>query len=140
MIFQATHKSSCKNEKDEYNVLECKHALDEENCECGDDLYCNGYSCDRTILNPSGKQCCRCKCFCHGWNKAEEECKHSTRKVNWYDEGLEEFYGHNNEGLVWGIYYYDENGSDVVEVEWYKTKMKRDVMLEHSWKLNKKKI
>ena len=41
------------------------------------------------------------------------------KKVNWYEEELDHFYGHNNEGYVFGIYCYD--GEDIIDVQWYKS-------------------
>ena len=47
------------------------------------------------------------------------------KKVNWYEEELDRFYGHNNEGYVFGIYCYD--GEDIIDVQWYKTEEERDI-------------
>ena len=40
--------------------------------------------------------------------------------VNWYDEELDKFYKDNNEGLIYGIYYLD-NEEQVQDVSWFKT-------------------
>ena len=45
-------------------------------------------------------------------------------KVNWYDEELDDFYAHENNGYVWGIYTYD--GEDRIDVTWYKSEKERD--------------
>ena len=45
-------------------------------------------------------------------------------KVNWYDEELDDFYAHENNGYVWGIYTYD--GEDRIDVTWYKSEEERD--------------
>ena len=46
------------------------------------------------------------------------------KKVNWYEEELDRFYGHNNNGYVFGIYCYD--GEDIIDVQWYKSEEERD--------------
>ena len=50
------------------------------------------------------------------------------KKVNSYEEELDRFYGHNNEGYVFGIYCYD--GEDIIDVQWYKTEEERDKAYE----------
>ena len=45
-------------------------------------------------------------------------------KTHWYDEGLHKTYGHNNNGLVWGINYIDDD--EVIECEWFKTRWERN--------------
>ena len=47
------------------------------------------------------------------------------RFVNWFEESLQEFYGHDNQGLIYGIYYYDDPNDFPVEVEWFKTEEER---------------
>tara|TARA_Y100000114_G_scaffold16543_1_gene13363 strand:+ start:300 stop:458 length:159 start_codon:yes stop_codon:yes gene_type:complete len=42
-------------------------------------------------------------------------------KVNWYDEGLEG----NNNGYIYGIEWYDENGN-FTEIQWFTTEGERD--------------
>jgi len=46
-----------------------------------------------------------------------------AEKVNWHDEGLES----DNQGYIYGIYYYQDE--EVIEVEWFKTEEKRDTSL-----------
>ena len=47
-------------------------------------------------------------------------------KTHWNDEGLHKFYGHNNNGLIWGINYIDEDLDQTVECEWFKTRQQRN--------------
>ena len=49
------------------------------------------------------------------------------KKVNWYEEELDRFYGHDNEGYVFGIYCYD--GEDIIDVQWYKSEEEREIEL-----------
>jgi hypothetical protein len=44
----------------------------------------------------------------------------NARYVNWFTEKLESFYGDDNQGLVHGIYVYDEDDFPC-HVEWFKT-------------------
>ena len=46
------------------------------------------------------------------------------RKVNWYEEELDDYYGDENDGRVFSIYAYDRE--DVIDVTWYKTEEERD--------------
>ena len=73
--------------------------------------------------------------FCIYTTKKHNERKvmqyDKIEKVNWYEEELDKFYKHDNNGLVWGIYYYDDTGSDIIEVEWYKTEKERDETKEN---------
>jgi len=48
----------------------------------------------------------------------------SYQLVNWFKEGLEKFYGDNNNGLVHGIYHLDDEGN-VVDVSWFRSKQGR---------------
>ena len=58
--------------------------------------------------------------------------------VNWEQERICK--NDNNEGLIYGIYYYDipdeffdtedAYNSDIVEVEWYKTEEERDLLMK----------
>lgn len=41
-------------------------------------------------------------------------------KVNWFDEELEDFYGDDNNGLIHGVYSYDDN-DEIYDVAWFKT-------------------
>ena len=43
------------------------------------------------------------------------------RLVNWYEEGLKDFYGHDNEGLIYGVYHYEDGEDFPIECEWFKT-------------------
>jgi hypothetical protein len=48
--------------------------------------------------------------------------------VNWYNEELDKFYENNkpdNDGLIHGIYFYD-NDNDHIETMWFKTEKKRN--------------
>ena len=48
--------------------------------------------------------------------------------VNWYEEKLNEYYENdrpNNQGLIHGIYFYDEN-EERIETKWFKTEEKRN--------------
>ena len=49
------------------------------------------------------------------------------KKVNWYEEELARFYGHNNNGYIFGIYCYD--GEDIIDVQWYKSEEEREIEL-----------
>ena len=44
----------------------------------------------------------------------------NARYVNWFDEELNLFYGDDNQGLVHGIYVYDEDDFQC-HCEWFKT-------------------
>lgn len=46
----------------------------------------------------------------------------NAKYVNWFDEELDQFYGHGNDGLVHGVYVYGEDDFDFpFEVMWFKT-------------------
>jgi hypothetical protein len=47
------------------------------------------------------------------------------RFVNWFDEGLDQFYGDNNQGLIYGIYHYEDPTDFPTEVEWFRTEQER---------------
>lgn len=49
----------------------------------------------------------------------------SKRFVNWFDEGLDSFYGDDNQGFIFGIYHYEDNEDFPIEVEWFKTEEER---------------
>ena len=42
------------------------------------------------------------------------------RKVNWFNEGLNEFYGDDNNGLIHGVYSYEDDDFPY-DVAWFKT-------------------
>ena len=42
------------------------------------------------------------------------------RKVNWHDEKLNDFYGDDNKGLIYGVYSYDDDDFPY-DVAWFKT-------------------
>ena len=50
----------------------------------------------------------------------------SIVKTHWNDEGLHKTYGHNNNGLIWGINYIDDNLDETVECRWFKTRQERN--------------
>lgn len=50
--------------------------------------------------------------------------------VNWYDEELDSFYGDDNSGLIYGIYYYEDEDDFPVDVFWFKTEEARQQFLE----------
>ncbi len=47
------------------------------------------------------------------------------RLVNWFEEKLDQFYGDDNKGLIYGIYYYEDPNDFPVEVEWFRTEEER---------------
>jgi len=49
--------------------------------------------------------------------------------VNWYDEGLNQFYNDDNNGLIYGIYYYEDGEDFPIDVEWFKTEEQRTLSL-----------
>ena len=50
----------------------------------------------------------------------------TTRLVNWFKEELPRFYGDDNNGLIHGIYYYDDPEDFPVEVCWFATEEERN--------------
>ena len=48
-----------------------------------------------------------------------------TRLVNWHEEGLRTFYGDDNQGLIYGIYYYDDPDDFPAEIRWFATEEER---------------
>ena len=61
----------------------------------------------------------------------EEEYISGMQKVNWFEEELHKFYSEDkdNNGLIHGIYYYDNihiDYANVCEVEWYETEEERN--------------
>ena len=45
-------------------------------------------------------------------------------KINWFDEKLDDYYGHENDGRIFGLYTHE--GEDIVDVTWYKSENERD--------------
>jgi hypothetical protein len=52
------------------------------------------------------------------------------RAVNWFEEGLNTFYGDNNNGFIYGVYYYEDVEDFPQEVQWYATEQERDSVME----------
>jgi hypothetical protein len=52
----------------------------------------------------------------------------NAKYVNWFDEGLDTYYGDDNNGLIHGIYVYDES-DEVCHVEWFKTEQEARLSL-----------
>ena len=52
----------------------------------------------------------------------------NTEKTNWYDESLNKIYGHNNDGLVYGINYIEND--ETLECFWFKTENERNNYME----------
>lgn len=52
--------------------------------------------------------------------------------VNWHEEGLEEFYGDNNKGFIYGVYAYEEDDDCPCDVSWFKTEETRDLALREA--------
>ena len=44
----------------------------------------------------------------------------NQKKVNWFEEELDDFYGDDNNGLIYGVYSYDDN-EEIYDVAWFKT-------------------
>jgi hypothetical protein len=44
----------------------------------------------------------------------------SISKVNWFNEGLNSFYGDDNNGYIHGIYVRDDC-DEIIDVSWFKT-------------------
>ena len=59
-------------------------------------------------------------------------------KTHWYDEGLHKTYGDNNNGLVWGINYIDDD--EVIECEWFKTRQERNKQMEKGKQNESKRV
>ena len=45
--------------------------------------------------------------------------------VNWYQEQLEQFYGDDNKGLIYGVYYYSDPDDLPDEAEWFISEQER---------------
>jgi hypothetical protein len=59
----------------------------------------------------------------------------SIVKTNWFDEGLHKTYGDNNDGLIHGINYIDDELNETVECRWFRTKAERN----HRYKMEREK-
>lgn len=44
----------------------------------------------------------------------------NAKYTTWYAEGLDNFYGHDNGGLIHGLYIFDDN-DDLIQALWFKT-------------------
>ena len=49
--------------------------------------------------------------------------------VNWHEEDLDKFYNDDNNGLIYGIYYLDDE-EQVQDVSWFKTIEERTKQME----------
>jgi hypothetical protein len=49
--------------------------------------------------------------------------------VNWHDENLSAFYGDNNKGYIFGIYYYEDPEDFPTELEWFNSEETRAAAL-----------
>ena len=45
--------------------------------------------------------------------------------VNWYTEELDKFYNDDNQGYIYGLYYYEDEEDFPTEIEWFKTEEDR---------------
>jgi hypothetical protein len=52
------------------------------------------------------------------------------RTVNWFDEGLDEYYQDNNNGLVHGIYAYEDDEDYPIDVQWFASEADRQNVLD----------
>jgi hypothetical protein len=50
--------------------------------------------------------------------------------VNWYQEQLEQFYGDDNKGFIYGVYYYSDPDDFPDEVEWFISEQERAAAIE----------
>jgi hypothetical protein len=50
--------------------------------------------------------------------------------VNWLDEGLDDFYGDDNKGFIYGVYAYEDGDDCPTDVHWFKSEEKRDLAIE----------
>jgi hypothetical protein len=41
--------------------------------------------------------------------------------VNWFNEGLDTFYGDDNQGLIHGVYTYEDEEDFPIDVSWFAT-------------------
>jgi hypothetical protein len=53
-----------------------------------------------------------------------------VKYVTWYEEDLHNFYKHENNGFVWGLYYIDKN-ENVIDIQWFQTKKEREDYLKN---------
>ena len=52
------------------------------------------------------------------------------KEVNWYDEELDKFYNDDNNGFIYGLYYYDDPEDFPSETEWYRSEADRSKALQ----------
>ena len=52
------------------------------------------------------------------------------KAVNWFDEELNQFYGDDNQGLIHGVYLYEDCEDFPTDVQWFKTEDERDACLK----------
>lgn len=52
----------------------------------------------------------------------------NARYVNWFEEEMHLTYGDDNDGLIHGLYVYDES-DEVCHVEWFKTEQEARLSL-----------
>lgn len=50
----------------------------------------------------------------------------TIKAVDWFEEGLDKYYGHDNQGFVYGVYYYEDGEDFPTEVMWFKSENERD--------------
>ena len=53
-----------------------------------------------------------------------------ARYTTWHAEGLDDFYGHDNGGLIHGVYVFDDN-ENLIEALWFKTEKQARHALIH---------
>ena len=54
----------------------------------------------------------------------------ASRAVNWFDEELEDFYGDDNNGFIYGVYSYDDDDFPY-DVAWFKTETEQQNYLNN---------
>jgi len=58
------------------------------------------------------------------------------QKVYWYDDGVSEEHGDDNDGYLFGIYRYNDYEHDPIpnDAEWFKTEEERDISFSKEMK------